>query len=91
VSLIDRFDPAIVTGPREHGLLHIIEPGEAADRPAAEKPRKSSRSSGLEQRILKAVERQRATIPPGRRYVRHLGDIKTGTSKFRSFGRNGRA
>jgi hypothetical protein len=33
---IEEFDPAIVSGLREHNLLHIIEPEEAVDKAAAE-------------------------------------------------------
>lgn len=33
---LENFDPAIVTGLREHGLLHIIKPEEAVDRSATE-------------------------------------------------------
>ena len=34
---IDEYDPAIVSGLRGHGLLHIIEPEKALDKPATEK------------------------------------------------------
>lgn len=34
---IEDYDPAIVTGLREHNLLHIIEPEKALDKPSTEK------------------------------------------------------
>jgi hypothetical protein len=33
---LEHFDPAIVTGLREHGLLHVIKPEEAIGKPATE-------------------------------------------------------
>ena len=36
VDRLEEFDPAIITGLREHGLLHIIRPEEAVDKSATE-------------------------------------------------------